>query len=168
MWFIRSNLRAHILCLHGWIYAEPPLYSESSCHHQVTSVWDSTSPTARVVTSFALSPINELMLQKEVIHLVVAAQSLGWKTPWRRAWQPTPGFLPGESHGQRGLVGFSPWGRQVSDTTPHLNNNNKSFHKILFWVWFWKARRGVVKCTGWPQGSRAESEVRTESGHREN
>ena len=28
--------------------------------------------------------------------------------PWRRAWQPTPVFLPGESHGQRSLVGYSP------------------------------------------------------------
>ena len=32
------------------------------------------------------------------------------KMPWRRAWQPTPGFLPGESHGQRSLAGYSPWG----------------------------------------------------------
>ena len=31
------------------------------------------------------------------------------KIPWRRAWQPTPAFLPGESHGQRSLVGYSPW-----------------------------------------------------------
>ena len=31
------------------------------------------------------------------------------KIPWRRAWQPTPVFLPGESHGQRSLVGYSPW-----------------------------------------------------------
>ena len=30
------------------------------------------------------------------------------KIPWRRAWQPTPVFLPGESHGQRSLVGYSP------------------------------------------------------------
>ena len=29
------------------------------------------------------------------------------KIPWRRAWQPTPVFLPGESHGQRSLVGYS-------------------------------------------------------------
>ena len=28
--------------------------------------------------------------------------------PWRRAWQPTPVFLPGESHGQRSLAGYSP------------------------------------------------------------
>ena len=39
------------------------------------------------------------------------------KTPWRRAWQPTPVFLPRESHGQRSLVGCSPWGRTESDTT---------------------------------------------------
>ena len=39
------------------------------------------------------------------------------KIPWRRAWQPTPVLLPGESHGQRSLVGFNPWGskRVVQD-----------------------------------------------------
>ena len=36
---------------------------------------------------------------------------------WRRKWQPTPVFLPGESHGQRSLVGCSPWGHAESDTT---------------------------------------------------
>ena len=36
------------------------------------------------------------------------------KLPWRRAWQPTPVFLPGESHGQRSLVGYSPWGAKSS------------------------------------------------------
>ena len=36
---------------------------------------------------------------------------------WRRKWQPTPVFLPGESHGQRSLVGCSPWGGTESDTT---------------------------------------------------
>ena len=39
------------------------------------------------------------------------------KIPWRRAWPPAPGFLPGESHGQRSLAGYSPWGRKESDTT---------------------------------------------------
>ena len=33
--------------------------------------------------------------------------------PWRRSWQPTPVFLPGESHGQRSLVGYSSWGHRV-------------------------------------------------------
>ena len=33
-----------------------------------------------------------------------------WKISWRRAWKPTPVFLPGESHGQRSLMGYRPWG----------------------------------------------------------
>ena len=41
------------------------------------------------------------------------------KILWRRKWQPTPVFLPGEFHGQRSLVGYSPWGRKESDTTQH-------------------------------------------------
>ena len=39
------------------------------------------------------------------------------KLPWSRAWQPTLVFLTGESHGQRSLVGCSPWGRKGWDTT---------------------------------------------------
>ena len=38
-------------------------------------------------------------------------------TPWRRAWQPTPVFSPGESHGQRSLMGYSPWGSKELDVT---------------------------------------------------
>ena len=39
------------------------------------------------------------------------------KIPWRRAQQPTPVLLPGESHGQRSLAGYSPWGGTESDRT---------------------------------------------------
>ena len=39
------------------------------------------------------------------------------KIPWTRAWQPTPVSLPGESHGQRSLTGYSPWGHKELDTT---------------------------------------------------
>ena len=39
----------------------------------------------------------------------------------RRKWQPTPVFLPGKSHGQRSLVGYSPWGHKESDTTERLH-----------------------------------------------
>ena len=39
------------------------------------------------------------------------------RSPWRRAWQPTPAFLPEESHGQRSLMGYSPWGCKESDST---------------------------------------------------
>ena len=39
------------------------------------------------------------------------------KIPWRREWPPTPVFLPGESHGQRSVVGYTPWGCKESVTT---------------------------------------------------
>ena len=42
------------------------------------------------------------------------------KIPWRRAWQPTPVFLPRESHGQRSLVGYSPLSCKELDTTEGL------------------------------------------------
>ena len=45
------------------------------------------------------------------------------KTPCRRPWQPTPVRLPGESHGGRRLVGYSPWGRKESDTTEQLHSH---------------------------------------------
>ena len=41
--------------------------------------------------------------------------------PWRRKWQPTPVFLPGEPQGQRSLVGYSPWGHKESDTTERFH-----------------------------------------------
>ena len=44
-------------------------------------------------------------------------QYLGWEFPWRREWQPTLGFLPGEFHRQRNLEGHSPWGLKESDMT---------------------------------------------------
>ena len=40
--------------------------------------------------------------------------------PWRRAWLPTPVLLPGESHGQRSLVSYSPFGHRESNMTEWL------------------------------------------------
>ena len=44
------------------------------------------------------------------------------KSPWSRSWQPTL-FLPGESHGQRSLVGYSPWGHKESKPTEWLSKH---------------------------------------------
>ena len=44
-----------------------------------------------------------------------------WGPKWRRQWHPTPVLLPGKSHGQRSLVGCSPWGSQESGTTERLH-----------------------------------------------
>ena len=45
--------------------------------------------------------------------------------PWRRKWQPTTVFLPGESHGQRRLVGCSPWSHKQLDMTEWLSTQTK-------------------------------------------
>ena len=63
--------------------------------------------------------------------------SLSQKTPWRREWLPTPVSLPGESHGQRNLAGYSPWGCKESDTTERLN------------TFTWEAKQGsyLIACS---------------------
>ena len=48
------------------------------------------------------------------------------KIPWRRKWQPTVVLLPGKSHGQRSLVGYSPWGHKELDQTERLH-----FHMVI-------------------------------------
>ena len=54
-------------------------------------------------------------------HLPAMRETWVQKIPWRRKWQPTPVFLPGESHGQRSLAGYSPWGCKELDTTERLH-----------------------------------------------
>ena len=72
--------------------------------------------------SLVIQMVQNLPAMKET---QVQSLGLNWdwvsgKVPWRRKWQPTPVFLPGESHGQRSLVGYSPWGRQDSQTAELL------------------------------------------------
>ena len=52
------------------------------------------------------------------------------KISWRREWQPTPVFLPEESHGQKSLVSPSPWGHKESDLTERLTHIVKGFSEV--------------------------------------
>ena len=73
-----------------------------------------------------------------------------WKIPWRREWLPTSVFLPGEFHGQRSLVGYSPWGCRGLDMTEHNWHFPKislcpqltlSFHSVSsFWTHTWHCK----------------------------
>ena len=54
------------------------------------------------------------------------------KIPWRRKWQPTPVFLPGKSHGQKRLAGYSPWSHKVLDTTEWLSIHSHTFILIYY------------------------------------
>ena len=57
------------------------------------------------------------------------------KIPWRREWLPTPVFFPGESHGQRSLVGYSPWGLKKSDMTEKLTLSLSLSATCIFTCW---------------------------------
>ena len=53
--------------------------------------------------------------------------------PWRRKWQPILVFLPGESHGQRSLASYSPWGHKELDTTEqHIHTQGKEPEKTMY------------------------------------
>ena len=51
------------------------------------------------------------------------------KIPWRRKWQPTPVFSPGESHGQRSLAGYGSWGPKESDTAEWLALSARTYSR---------------------------------------
>ena len=57
------------------------------------------------------------------------------KIRWRRKWQPNPVFLPGESHGQQTLVGYSPWGSKESDRTECVHTHICIFIEKNFKLW---------------------------------
>ena len=56
------------------------------------------------------------------------------KIPWRRKWQPTPILLPGKSHGQRSLVGYSPWSCKESNMTEHTHTHRLIKNKHIQYV----------------------------------
>ena len=66
--------------------------------------------------------------------LEISVRSLGQEDSWRREWQPTPVFLPGKSHGQRSLAGYSLWGYKELDTTNHLTLHWKVINTCYLWL----------------------------------
>ena len=75
------------------------------------------------------------LIGKEFACIGVVTEDCGFgpwvgKIPWSRAWQPTPVFLPGESHGQRSLVGYSPWGHKELDMTEFTHTHTHT-HNVI-------------------------------------
>ena len=71
--------------------------------------------------------------------------SLGREDPLEKKWQSTPVFLPGESHGQRSLVGYSPWGRKESNTTQQLTTHCLSWllWRVISTLWTHSENKGT-------------------------
>ena len=84
------------------------------------------------------------------------------KIPWRRKWQPTPVFLPGNSHGQRSLAGYSPRGHEDSSMTSDWAHVHMRDQRCSLWArrggdsFFKEAGEGTFGLWGWG-GSRAGS-----------
>ena len=57
------------------------------------------------------------------------------ESPWRKPQQPAPVLLPGESHGQRSLAGYGPWGGKQLGTTWVLNHHHARFKSLLLVSW---------------------------------
>ena len=77
------------------------------------------------------------------------------KMPWRRKWQPTPAFMPGESHGQRSLEGYRPQGSKGSYTTEvtkykHLHTEVHGASQVAQWQRICLAMQEMqVRPVGW-------------------
>ena len=88
--------------------------------------------------------------------------SLGWEDPQEKGMVPTPVFLPGESHGQRRLAGYGPWGLKESDTTEWQSLSRFHFQprcrcKELPLEFMWRSEKLHVWSKCWshpPIGSR--------------
>ena len=80
-------------------------------------------PLRKKPRQLVASPMAQLVKNLTAMQEMKETLFSSWvgKIPWRRKLQPTPVFLPGESHGQRHLVGYSPWGCKELDTTEWLS-----------------------------------------------
>ena len=74
------------------------------------------------------------------------------KIPWRRTWQPSPVFLPRESHGQRSLLGYSPECHKESDTTAATYHTHTLKVKTRMVVWVQNESKCVGCLHSWFQG----------------
>ena len=92
-----------------YIYIYIHTHTHTHTHTHILSLW--ASPVAQTVKN----------LQAVWRH---GFDPWNGKFPWRRKRQPTPVILPGKSHGQRSLVGYSPWGHKKLDMTEWLTHTH--------------------------------------------
>ena len=114
-WRVQSHLRLHLItsveAVHKLVYR--PGYSDSCWNAQHVPAVGRNRRLCWTLPQVALTvkdPLTNAGDKRHRFHPWVG------KIPWRRTWQFTIVFLPGESHGQRSLAGFRPQGGKESDT----------------------------------------------------
>ena len=98
----------------------------------------------------AMTNLDSILKSRDII---LPTKSI-YSNLYRRQWHPTPVILPGKFHGCRSLVGCSPWGREVSDTTERL-----PFHFSLSCIGEGNGNPLQCSCLESPRDSRAWSAV---------
>ena len=73
----------------------------------------------KIHPGFLGGPVVKNLPEMQEMHMRHGFEPWVEKIAWRRKWQPTPVFLPGKSHGQRSLAGYSPWGHRVRHDRTH-------------------------------------------------
>ena len=108
VFFIHSSVNGHLGCFH------------------VLSVVNSAVLNIEVLIPFQTVFFSRYMLRSRLQCERPGFDPWVGKLPWRRAWQPTPVFLPGKTHRQRILMGYSPKGCKDLDMTELLNTHAHS------------------------------------------
>ena len=112
---------------HPW---DSPGKNNSPMHESEKWKWSRS-----VVFGFPRGDIGKESISQCRRHKRCRSDPWVWKIPWRRKWQSTPVFLPGESHGQRSLASYSPWGRKESDMTEQLTHTQREMSTpIVYWA----------------------------------
>ena len=116
-----GSLQARIL---EWVtrhsskgYSWPKDQTRISC---ITDGFFTAEPPGK--SSFRISALTSIHRMKRSTKPLQLQFVVGLRNKvWRRKWQPTPVLLPGESHGERSLVGYSQWSRKELDTSEQLH-----------------------------------------------
>ena len=108
-------------------WMEEPGGLPSMGSHRVEHDWSdlAAAAAAAMITFWASQAAWWLKKKKSAVQEMPKTQIWhSWvEISWNRKWQPTSVFLPGKFHGQRSLVGYSPWGRKKADTTEWLSTH---------------------------------------------
>ena len=114
-----------LLSIWGRKWQLTSVFLPGKSHGQRRACWATHAPRGHRESDTTWQPNQSASLVTQLVGNLPACRSprfIPWarRIPWRREWQPTPVFLPGEFHTQRSLVGYSPWGHKESETTEQL------------------------------------------------
>ena len=121
-----SDGQGALVCCNSWGCKESDSTERLNWTELRRKIWNRSLLTFFRGSMILLTPWSPSLQNHETIVLLFKLLSLLYlygspRKLKRRQWHPTPGLLPGKSHGWKSLVGCSPWGLQESDTTERLH-----------------------------------------------